>query len=137
MAYSKLHKYGPCEIKICEGKFKEIVFAAMLKDAACSAPTLSHTAIYTGKTEALLPFQDKIVRLVNDTEFVIYNVTLPEHILFPGFVKLAVCENDTNTFVAVSGEGIGNWARFNTFLGPPLFRRILTKRLIPAVQKSL
>lgn len=137
IAYAKPHVYGPYETTICEGKFKQIVFEAMLKDGACSAPTLSHMPIYTGKIETLLPLQDKIVKLVNDAEFVIYNVTLPEHVLFPGFVKLAVYEKNEKTFVAFWGEGIGNWGRLNTFLGPLIFKRIVKRYLIPKVQEEL
>ena len=109
----------------------------MLKDARYTAPTLSHTPIYTGQIDTLRPFQDKIVKLVDDVEFVVYNITLPQHILFPGFVKLAVYENNSNTFVSVSGQGIGNWAGFNTFLGPLLFKRILNRFLVPIVQERL
>lgn len=134
-AYAKLHVYGPHDTIICKGKFKQLVFAKMLKDGRCTAPTLSTVPIYTGKIENLLPFQDKIVKVVNEAEFEVYNITLPQHILFPGFVKLAVYENNSNTLVSVSGQGIGNWAELNTLLGPLLFKRIIKRYLIPTVQE--
>ncbi|MBI4851656.1 MAG: hypothetical protein HY819_07665 [Acidobacteria bacterium] len=134
IANAAMHIYGPFEIKICEGNFKKAVFEIMMKDGRCSAPTFSSMPIYTGKVEILRPFQDKIVRLVSDSEFVIYNITLPQHILFPGFVKLAVVEENSATLISISGQGIGNWAKLNTLLGPLIFKRIINRYLIPSFQ---
>ena len=137
LAYANQHKYGPNEIMICEGNFKQLVFETMLKNGKCTAPSLSDMPIYTGMIDTLRPFKDKIVKLVNDKELEVYNVTLPEHVLFPGFVKLNVYEKVGKTFVGVLGEGIGNWGRVNTFFGPLIFKRILNRDLVPIVQENI
>jgi hypothetical protein len=136
LTYAGTHSYGPLEVLICEGEFKELVFSSMLKSSKCSAPTLSEEPIHTGKIELLLPFQDKILRLVDESSFTIYNITLPEHVLFPGFVKLSVSEKNSKTFVFVLGEGIGNWANLNAFFGPLIFKRILNRNLVPFVRSQ-
>lgn len=136
LTYAGAHIYGPFDVLICEGEFKELVFSSMLKSSKCSAPTLSEEPIHTGKIETLLPFQDKVLRLVDESSFTIYNVTLPEHVLFPGFVKLSVSAKNSKTFVFVSGEGIGNWANLNAFFGPLIFKRILNRNLVPIVRSK-
>jgi hypothetical protein len=137
VANARPHAFGPEDTLICEGPLRQVVFEEMIKDGACSAPTLSRARIYTGKIEILIPFDDMIVKLVDDAEFTVYNVTLPMHILFPGVIKLVVHESNAKTFVAVSGRGIGNWAEPNTVGGPVLFETILERYLVPRVKERI
>lgn len=131
------HSYGPNGTKICDDKHGELVFAEMLKDGRCSAPTYSQSPIYTGKIETLLPLDDLIVKFVDQQERSVYNITLPKHIFFPGFVKLKVVEKDTTTVVEVSGKGKGNWMVPNVAAGPLLFETILKEYLVPRVNQQL
>ena len=131
------HSYGPNATKICDGPHGKLVFDDMCNDGRCSAPTFSRAPIYTGKSERLFPFDDLVGKLVNPADQTIYNVTLPEHIFFPGYVKLAVVETRAMTAVAVSGQGMGNWMWPNTRLGPRLFEAILKEHLAPRVQRQL
>src|SRR5690606_2696763 len=86
------HSYGPISIKISDGAHGALAFEEMLKDGRCRAPTFSQKPIYTGKAETLFPFNDMLVKYVDDAERSIYNITLPKHIFFPGYVKLVVVE---------------------------------------------
>ncbi len=129
------HSYGPNNTKICDGRFGAVVFEEMCKDGRCSAPTHSKAAIYTGKVETLFPFDDLVVKFVDPQERSIFNVTLPKHIFFPGYVKLVVIEGPTDTAVAVSGKGKGNWMWPNTRFGPLLFATILKEHLVPKVNR--
>ncbi len=131
------HSYGPNSTKICNGLHKALVFEEMCKDGRCSAPTLSHEAIYTGKIEHLLPIDDMIVKYVDQSEHAVYNITLPKHIFFPGYVKLVVTEAQGATFVDVSGKGVGNWMWPNVEGGPLLFEAILKEYLVPKVRARL
>ena len=131
------HRYGPNESIICQGRARELVFREMLADGACTAPTTSRNPIHTGKIETLLPVSDMIVKLVADHEWAVYNVTLPKHVFFPGYVRLGVEERGETTVVAVSGSGIGNWEGPNMALGPTLFRQILNRYLVPRVQRAV
>ena len=131
------HSYGPNRTKICDGKCGELVFREMLKDGRCSAPTFSEAPIYTGKVETLFPFDDLVVKFVDPQEHAVYNVTLPRHIFFPGYVKLVVDEGRTDTGVSVSGKGKGNWMWPNTRFGPVLFETILKEYLVPKIKRRI
>lgn len=131
------HSYGPNNTTICEGRYGAVVFEEMCADGRCSAPTFSKAPIFTGKFETLLPIGDLIIKIVEPQERAVYNVTMPKHIFFPGYVKLAVVENATETAVAVSGRGKGNWKWLNTELGPVLFETFLDRYLVPKVERRL
>lgn len=119
------HEYGPNRTPVAPSGQRRRVFQAMEQNGAFSAPAWSHKPITTGTVSILWPLNDMVVRLVDSARLLIYNVTLPKHILFPGFVKLAVEEAGNSTVVAVSGKGAGNWAYANENGGPVLFRTLL------------
>jgi hypothetical protein len=131
------HSYGPDHTVICAGKFGQVVFEEMLKDGACTAPTFSHLPIDTGKVETLWPFDDMVVKLVDRPRLSVYNVTLPKHMFFPGFVRLDVLEDTRKTSVAVSGKGTGNWRLPNTLFARDLFETILESHLVPRVERRI
>lgn len=131
------HVYGPNNTEICDGARGALVFEEMCRDGRCSAPTFSEKPIYSGKIETLWPFDDQIVKLVDLEERTVYNVTVPKHILFPGYVKLTVVESRDKTSVAVSGRGEGNWKWANTTFGPVLFETILHQYLAHNVERRL
>lgn len=119
------HSYGPDPVPICPPGRRQLVFEELRKNGAYSAPTYSHAPIATGTISVLWPLDDMVVRLLHHGRLIVYNVTLPKHILFPGYVKLAVEESANATVVAVSGRGTGNWAYANERGGRYLFRGLL------------
>ena len=125
VANNRAHSYGPDRTPICDGDRRQLVFAAMQRNGAFSAPAWSHRPIQTGTVSVLWPLDDMVVRLVDATRLLVYNVTLPKHILFPGYVKLAVEVVGDRTVVGVSGRGTGNWAYANERGGRILFRSLL------------
>jgi hypothetical protein len=118
------HKYGPQFTQICKQRREDAVFALMKSNGFYTAPTDDRTAIFTGKVEELIT-GDFIVRLVDEIESAVWNVTLPTHILFPGYVKLQVTSSISGTDVSVFGAGKGNLASANMVVGRFLFRSLL------------
>lgn len=105
-----------------EGNKTNLVFRFLHGNGAYTAPTLDNSSIETGKVDRLYPTHDFIVRLVSEEEKTIWNVTLPHHILFPGFVRIQVVNMGHDTGVVVTGVGRGNLAQLNeTVLGPLMF----------------
>lgn len=134
---ARSHSFGPDKTKICDGLLGSLVFSEMLTDGRCSAPTFSRAPIFTRKVENLFPFGDLVVKLIDQQERTVYNVTLPRHIFFPGYVKLVVIEEKMMTAVAVSGKGTGNWMLPNTVIGPLLFKSILKEHLVPKIERKI
>jgi hypothetical protein len=119
------HRYGPSPTFICNGTAEDAVFGQLRGNGIYSAPTLDSGPVFTGKVDSLLPLDDMIVRLVDDKRRTIFNVTLPHHVLFPGYVRLQVVGSGGSTFVEVTGMGKGNLKYVNMFIGPRLFHDLL------------
>lgn len=106
------------------------VFRFLLENGKYSAPcwpSLSPRKVYTGKVDFLEPLNDPIVRLVDPVGMRIINVTLPKHILFPGWVEVQVNARAGATWIDVSGYGRGNFASANQALGPLIFHYLISK----------
>jgi len=107
----------------------------MLQYGRFSAPVFHDRPVATGNIDKLwapTPF-DTILRLVGDAQNrlkdedarTIWNVTLPNHTLFPGTIRVEVRDEQDGVYGTVLGEGIGNWALLNEQGGPLLFTALL------------
>jgi hypothetical protein len=130
------HEYT-FDTRICDGREAELVFREMLQDGRASAPTSSSAPVHSHKVDVLWPMHDMIVRFVDQASRTIYNVTLPRHVFFPGFVKLVVRERAAQTFVVVTGKGTGSLRTANGVLAPTLFTTLLERYLAPRVERRL
>ena len=121
------HEYRTPEIRVSVPGTSQDVFNKMLTDGTFSAPAMTHTPVYTGKIEELLPPGNPVIRLVDSARMIIYNVTLPQHVFFPGLIQDEVKGEADGVYVVVSGKGKGNLAWFNERFGRALFTGILER----------
>lgn len=123
------HSSRLVSVKVAPAMEARDVFQFMLQHGRYSAPcwpNLGDRKIWTGKIDSLYPLNDSIVRLVDESTMRIINVTLPNHILFPGCVVVQVNTRHKNCFVDVTGFGVGNFGPLNRLGGPILFEEIIS-----------
>lgn len=123
------HSSRLVSVKVAPALEARGVFRFLLQHGGYSAPcwpSLGGRGVWTGKIDSLYPLNDSIVRLVDEPTMHIINVTLPNHILFPGYVVVQVTTRQNFSFVDVTGFGVGNFGPLNRLGGPILFEEIIS-----------
>jgi len=126
---SRPHQSAPVSARAGTTGEEDKVCKFLLENGDYSAPLLPWPGarmVYTGHVDSLVPICDPIVRLVDRSTRCIYNVSLPKHTFFPGFIRVAVKTRGQAVNVEVMGEGIGNWAGANLTVGPLMFKQVIS-----------
>ncbi len=113
------------------------VFETMISQVRFVAPSLDETPVINCKVNPLLPALDLVRTHVDAANATIVNYTLEQHIFYPGKITRKVIQDGGTIVVTTEGEGFGQYAAFNKFVGGKLLFPAIDDELADAVHKKL
>ena len=70
-----------------------------------------------------------VLHTVSEDGFVVRNITLPGHRLYPGYVERRVFIRDNNVFIRTIGEGTGPMGAINAALAVPMWNGLVNSHI--------